>query len=156
MTVTCNLRPMVDQSTQSIVIEAPAAEIMAVISDFAAYPEWAEAVKETEVLSTTGDGVAEKVRFVLDAGVVKDTYVNVYEWSADGLSVSWTLQEGQVQKAQHGVYRLSPQSDGTTEVTYSLAVDLAIPMIGMFKRKAEKMIMDTALKELKRRVESSR
>jgi ribosome-associated toxin RatA of RatAB toxin-antitoxin module len=147
---------MVDQSTQSIVIEASAAEIMAVISDFAAYPEWAEAVKETEVLSTTADGRAEKVRFVLDAGVVKDTYVNVYDWAADGLAVSWTLSEGQVQKSQRGSYRLNPVSDQRTEVTYSLAVDLAIPMIGMFKRKAAKMIMDTALKELKRRVETSR
>lgn len=145
---------MVDQSTQSIVIEAPAPEVMAVISDFAAYPEWAEAVKETEVLSTTGDGRAEQVRFVLDAGVVKDTYVNVYEWAADGLSVSWRLTQGQVQKAQRGSYRLRRVAEGRTEVTYSLAVDLAIPMIGMFKRKAEKMIMDTALKELKRRVES--
>jgi hypothetical protein len=135
---------MVDQSTQSIVIEAPAARVMAVISDFAAYPEWAEAVKETEVLSTTSYGRAEKVRFVLDAGVVKDTYINVYEWSDDGLSVSWTLSEGQVQKKQTGSYRLTPQADDRTEVTYSL-----------FRRKAEKMIMDTALKELKRRVETS-
>ncbi len=38
-------------------------------------------------------------------------------------------------------------------MTYQLAVDLAIPMLGMFKRKAEKVIMDTALKELKKRVE---
>lgn len=147
---------MVDQSTQSITIEAPAAEIMAVIADFRAYPEWAEAVKETEVLSSTSGGRAEKVRFVLDAGVVKDTYVLVYDWSEDGLSVSWTLSEGQVQKAQHGSYTLRPESDQRTEVTYNLAVDLSIPMIGMFKRKAEKMIMDTALKELKRRVESGR
>lgn len=147
---------MVDQSTQSIVIEAPAAEIMAVVADFAAYPEWAEAVKETEVLESEASGRAVKVRFVLDAGVVKDTYVNVYEWADDGLSVSWTLVEGQVQKAQQGSYRLRPESEQRTEVTYSLAVDLAIPMIGLFKRKAEKMIMDTALKELKRRVESKR
>ncbi|MDA3626818.1 SRPBCC family protein [Saccharopolyspora oryzae] len=144
---------MVDQSTQSIVIEAPAARIMDVIGDFAAYPEWAAAVKETEVLSQTSDGKAGQVRFVLDAGVVKDTYVNVYDWAADGLSVSWELTEGQVQKAQRGSYRLNPLAEDRTEVTYSLAVDLAIPMIGLFKRKAEKMIMDTALKELKRRVE---
>ncbi|MHA6803076.1 SRPBCC family protein [Salinifilum ghardaiensis] len=146
---------MVDQSTQSIVIEASASRIMAVIADFPAYPEWAEAVKETEVLSRTGDGAAEQVRFVLDAGVVRDTYVNSYEWAADGLSVSWTLVEGQVQKAQHGTYRLRPLDDDRTEVTYSLAVDLSVPMIGLFKRKAEKMIMDTALKELKRRVEDA-
>lgn len=147
---------MVDQSTQSIVIEAPAARIMAVIADFAAYPEWAAAVKETEVLSRTSGDEAERVRFVLDAGVVKDTYVNVYQWAADGLSVSWELVEGQVQKAQRGKYSLNPLGEDRTEVTYSLAVDLAIPMIGMFKRKAEKMIMDTALKELKRRVEGAR
>ena len=147
---------MVDQSTQSIVIEAPAAEIMAVIADFAAYPEWAEAVKETEVLVWGPDGKAEQVRFILDAGVVRDTYVNAYDWAVDGLSVSWTLTEGQVQKAQRGSYRLDPLSAERTEVTYSLAVDLAIPMIGLFKRKAEKMIMDTALKELKRRVEGAR
>ena len=147
---------MVDQSTQSIVIEAPAARIMDVIGDFAAYPEWAEAVKETEVLSRTPDGKAAQVRFVLDAGVVKDTYVNAYDWAADGLSVSWELTEGQVQKAQKGSYTLKPVGDDRTEVTYSLAVDLAIPMIGMFRRKAEKMIMDTALKELKRRVEAVR
>ncbi len=147
---------MVDKSTQSIVIEAPAEQIMSVISDFASYPEWAEAVKETEVLSTTSDGLAHEVRFVLDAGVVKDTYSLIYDWGRDGLSVSWTLSEGKVQKAQYGSYTLRPESDQRTEVTYSLAVDLAIPMIGMFKRKAEKMIMDTALKELKRRVETAR
>jgi hypothetical protein len=40
-----------------------------------------------------------------------------------------------------------------TEVTYTLSVELSIPMIGMLRRKAEKIIIDTALKELKRRVE---
>jgi hypothetical protein len=30
-----------------------------------------------------------------------------------------------------------------------------MPMLGMLKRKAEKVIMDTALKELKKRVETS-
>jgi hypothetical protein len=38
-------------------------------------------------------------------------------------------------------------------VTYSLAVDLAVPMIGVLRRRAEKQIMDTALKELRKRVE---
>ena len=38
-------------------------------------------------------------------------------------------------------------------MTYTLAVDLAIPMLGLLKRKAERIVMDTALKELKKRVE---
>ena len=43
---------------------------------------------------------------------------------------------------------------GGTEVTYRLAVEVSIPMIGMLRRKAEKVIIDTALKGLKKRVEA--
>jgi len=142
---------MADQSTQSIVIDAPPAAIMAVIADFPAYPEWAASVKSAEVVSTGADGRAEQVRFILDAGVVKDDYVLAYEWSGDE-RVDWRLVRGQVQKSQRGSYVLVPRG-ASTEVTYHLAVDLSIPMLGMFKRKAEKVIMDTALKELKKRVE---
>jgi hypothetical protein len=67
--------------------------------------------------------------------------------------VSWTLVKGQIQKAQEGSYALIGRG-GSTTVTYSLAVDLNIPMIGMLRRKAEKVIIDTALKGLKRRVEA--
>lgn len=145
---------MAEQSTQSIVIDAEPEAIMEVIADFPAYPEWAEAVKDVEVLEPGSGGRAEKVRFVIDAGVVKDEYVLTYTWADDGLSVRWELVKGQMQKAQHGSYVLEPTGQQSTRVTYSLTVELAIPMIGMFKRKAEKVIMDTALKELKRRVES--
>ena len=39
-------------------------------------------------------------------------------------------------------------------MTYQLTVDLSIPMIGMLKRKGERVIIDTALKGLKQRVEA--
>jgi ribosome-associated toxin RatA of RatAB toxin-antitoxin module len=145
---------MPDESTQSIVIDASPERILAVIADFPAYPEWANGVKEIEVLSAGADGRAEEVRFTLDAGPIKDVYTLAYQWAADGLQVSWTLVKGQMQKAQQGSYTLSP-AGGQTKVTYTLSVQLAIPLLGLLRRKAEKVIMDTALKELKRRVESS-
>ena len=40
------------------------------------------------------------------------------------------------------------------EDTYRLALDVSIPLIGMLKRKGEKILIDTALKGLKKRVES--
>ncbi|MBO0839869.1 MAG: SRPBCC family protein [Sciscionella sp.] len=144
---------MADESTQSIVIDAPAAKIMDVIADFPAYPQWAKAVKSTEVLSTGPDGRAEQVRLTIDAGPVRDQYTLAYRWAEDGTSVRWSLLKGQMQKAQDGCYVLSPV-DGATLVTYTLSVQLAVPMIGLLRRKAEKVIMDIALKELKRRVES--
>ena len=39
------------------------------------------------------------------------------------------------------------------EVSYRLTVDLAMPMLSMIKRKAEKDVVDAALKQLKKRVE---
>ena len=142
---------MADQSTQSIVVEAPAADVMAVIADFPAYPQWVAAAKQVEVLGTGADGRARRVHFVLDAGAVKDDYVLEYAWDGDR-RVSWHLVEGQMQKRNEGSYTLV-ESGGRTEVTYSITIDLSIPMLGMIKRRAEKVILDTALKELKKRVE---
>jgi hypothetical protein len=62
---------------------------------------------------------------------------------------------GDMLTAMDGSYELIENGDGTTTVQYRLAVDIKIPMIGMIKRKAEKVIVDTALKGLKKRVESS-
>jgi hypothetical protein len=99
-------------------------------------------------------GRAERVRFVLDAGPFKDDYVLAYEWEGDD-AVLWSLAErGRMLAAMSGSYRLAERPDGDTGVTYELAVDVAIPMIGMLKRKVEKRIIDTALKGLKKRVES--
>jgi ribosome-associated toxin RatA of RatAB toxin-antitoxin module len=143
---------MADQSTQSITVDAPAADVMAVIADFPAYPEWVAAAKRVEVLETGDDGRARRVHFDLDAGAITDQYVLEYTWDGDR-SVSWTLVKGQMQRRQEGSYTLV-ETDGRTEVTYTIAIDLSIPMLGMIKRKAEKVILDTALKELKKRVES--
>jgi uncharacterized membrane protein len=142
---------MADQSTQSITVDAPAADVMAVIADFPSYPQWVAAAKKVEVVEDGDGGRASRVHFVLDAGAVKDDYVLEYTWDGDR-KVSWTLVEGQMQKRNDGSYTLA-EKDGATEVTYSITIDLSIPMLGMIKRKAEKVILDTALKELKKRVE---
>jgi ribosome-associated toxin RatA of RatAB toxin-antitoxin module len=142
---------MADQASSSITIDAAPADVMAVISDFAAYPQWAGFIKTAEVLSTGADGRADKARFVVDAGVMKADYTLRYAYDGD-TRVSWELEEGTL-KENRGSYTLV-DNGGTTDVTYELTIDAGIPMLGMFKRKAEKVVMDTALKELKKRVEA--
>ena len=142
---------MADQASSTITIDAPSDAVLAVIADIAAYPEWTGQIKSAQVLDSDADGRPRSARFVMDAGVLKDEYVLEYDWNASG--VAWHLVgTSSVQKSQVGSYAVAPRADGT-EVTYSLSVDIAMPMLGMFKRKAEKMIMDSALKELKKRVE---
>jgi hypothetical protein len=144
---------MADKTTSSIVIGVPRKDVMTVIADFAVYPRWATAVRSAEVLSQNADGRANEVRFKLDAGMIKDSYVLGYDWDGDA-QVRWNLAEaGSVISEMSGGYTLADRGD-STEVTYELAVGLRIPMIGMVKRRAEKMIIDTALKGLKSRAES--
>ena len=126
--------------------------VMDVIADIGSYPEWVKEYKETEVLDADAEGYPRTARLVLDAAVLKDTMVLEYEWPADRKSVRWWLVSSSLLKALDGEYRLVPKGSGT-EVTYELAVDLMIPMIGLLKRKAERRLTDTALKDLKNRVE---
>ena len=145
---------MADQTTSSIRVEAEPAAVMEVIADFDSYPGWAKGVTSARVLSRYDDGRAREVAFVLDASPIRDEYTLAYEWTGDE-QVTWTLVKASVLRSMEGAYRLRPSGDGT-DVTYQLTVDLTIPMIGMLKRKGEKVIIDTALKGLKRRVEASR
>lgn len=148
---------MSDSAWSSIEVSADPGAVLDVIADFERYPEWAGQVKNATILTEDGDGWADQVEYTLDAGAVRDTYVLSYEWDIeqDGTgSVSWSLVRGTVLKALNGTYTLAATVDGGTSVTYELEVDLHIPMLGLLKRKAEKIIVDTALKELKKRVES--
>jgi carbon monoxide dehydrogenase subunit G len=142
------------RTSSDIVIAAPRADIMAVIADFAQYPEWATGVRRAEVVS--GDeSRPEQVHFILDAGPIRDEYDLGYTWDDDN-GVRWKLvRAGSMLTDMDGTYELD-EVDGGTQVTYTLAVDVSIPMLGMLKRKAEKVIIDTALKGLKRRVEATR
>ena len=144
---------MADQASSSTVIDASVEDVLAVIRDLDSYPAWTGQISTAEVLETGPDGPA-RARFTMSASGFADDYVLTYVWRADG--VSWELAEpSKLQKSQRGSYTLTPQGAGT-QVTYLLTLESKMPMIGMMKRKAEKMIIDSALKELKKRVESLR
>lgn len=143
---------MADKTAQTIYIDANPGTVMDVIADIGSYPEWVSEYTETEVLETDDEGYPLLARLVLEAAVLKDTMVLKYEWPADRQSVRWSLVSSALLRALDGAYRLTPAGEGT-EVTYELSVDLLIPMIGLLKRKAERRLTDTALKDLKKWVE---
>ena len=142
---------MTELSRSSIVINADPAAVMKVIADFPSYPQWITFIQAVEVLDSDETGRATVVRFVLDAGVVIDDYALAYTWSDD--EVSWQLVRATSIKAMDGSYQLKP-TEGGTEVAYALSIDIDMPLLGVFKRKAEQVLIDTALRALKVRVEA--
>jgi len=144
---------MADRTSSSIGVLATRPAVMGVIADFGSYPEWATGVRSAEVLEVTPDGRPLRVRFGLDAGVIRDSYVLAYEWDGDA-AVRWQLREpGSMVTEMSGAYLLTDDGAGT-KVSYELAVGTRVPMIGLLKRRAEKTIIETALKGLKSRAES--
>lgn len=146
---------MADSTTSSISISVPRAAVMDVIADFESYPQWADGVRSAEIVSRGSNDRADRVRFALDAGFIKDRFILHYDWDGD-TSVRWTLdpsEPGSVITELSGGYVLD-DTGASTGVTYDLTIGLRIPVIGMLKRRAEKTIIDTALKGLKTRAEN--
>jgi hypothetical protein len=145
---------MADRTSSSITMSAPRETVMGVIADFAAYPDWATGVRSAEVVEHGTDSRPHRVRFVLNAGPIKDSYVLAYDWDGDS-AVRWRLAEpGTMVSEMTGAYVLTDEGQGMgTKVSYELAVGTRVPMLGLVKRRAEKTIIDTALKGLKSRAE---
>ena len=142
---------MAEHTSSSITIDAAPEAILAVIRDLESYPVWTDAISEV-VIDEAGKPGPKRATFSVSANGMADQYTLVYEWKADG--VSWELAApSNLQKSQQGSYQLTP-TGSATKVDYALTMEGKIPMIGMLKRKIQKRITDTALKELKNRVES--
>jgi carbon monoxide dehydrogenase subunit G len=145
-----------ERTEGTIDIAATPEAVMAVITDFDAYPQWA-GVKTAEVLTVyEDDGLPAEVAMSVSQMGVDAAYTLAYEYGEDPTSVSWTTVEasGAVRDVQ-GEYVLEPEGEGTT-VTYRLALELTISLPGFLRRQAERQVVSTALGGLKRRVEGGR
>lgn len=142
---------MAEQTHSSIVINADPAEIMDIIADVESYPEWISGLDSVTADELQESGRPDSATFHGNLGMIKDSYTVAYEWA--DTEVSWHLTKGEKLSDLHGTYACIDQGDGTTEVEYWLAVELSIPVVSMLRRRGEKVIIDSALKGLKRRAE---
>jgi carbon monoxide dehydrogenase subunit G len=145
---------MSEQTEGQTVIQASAADVMDVLMDFEAYPEWAD-VKSVHVLERGEGGVGTKVAFEVDVPVLgKASYTLAYRYApADG-GLSWVSTEarGAVSNIT-GEYLLSELDDAETNVVYRLSVDLGVLLPGFVRTQGEKRLIENALDGLKHRVE---
>jgi len=145
---------MGEHAEGSIVIEASAADVMDVIADYEAYPEWAD-VRSATVLKRGEGGRATEVAFEVDVPVLgKAAYTLAYRYAPGDAGVSWVTTEarGAVQDIR-GEYLLNELDDHETEVTYRLAVELGVLVPGFIRTQGAKRVIENALERLKRRVE---
>jgi ribosome-associated toxin RatA of RatAB toxin-antitoxin module len=144
---------MAEHAEGSTEVFASPAEVMAVVADFDAYPDWVGNLEEVEVLARDRRGRGTEVAFRLRTPMGDQAYTLAYTYQPGDAGVSWTYVEGTLDDLA-GSYALEPAGDGATRVTYRLEVALGVPLPGLVKRQAAKQIVRSALNDLKRRVES--
>lgn len=143
---------MTERASHSALIDAPPEAIMAVITDFESYPEWAGNIREVEIRDSDEEERPKLVWYDVDARIMDLDYVLDYSYHGTE-RLTWTLAEGEQINKLEGEYRLEQEGDGT-RVHYTLEIDVAFPLPGFLKKRATKQIIDTSLGDLQRRVES--
>ena len=144
---------MSDEARESITIEAPPKRCYAVAIDFERYPEWATDVKEAEVLERDEDGRGTRPRYEISAMGKTIGYILAYDYADAPGGFSWTLDKADYLRRLDGAYTFDADGGGT-RVGYVLNVDVSFPLPGFMKRAAAGMIVDNAMKQLKRYVEA--
>ena len=147
---------MIDELHVTRIIGATPRACHDLVADVEGYPDWARDLKEVTVEERDAEGRASVVGFRVAAMGRSATYTLRYDHSEAPQSVSWTLVEGDIVRVLDGSYRFDDveDDDGQTEVTYSLSVELAVPLPGFVKRRAEGRIMHAALDDLQARLEA--
>ncbi|MCH7668323.1 MAG: SRPBCC family protein [Acidobacteria bacterium] len=143
----------VEGTVQSIEVSAPPKKVFEVAIDYASYPDWVSGVKSVDILEELENGFGYRVEFVAEAMIKEISYVLVYKYESD-TKFTWHAEPGADIRLLEGSYEFTEIEGGSTEVLYALRVDPAFVVPGFLRRQAEKQIVSSALRGLKRRAES--
>jgi ribosome-associated toxin RatA of RatAB toxin-antitoxin module len=144
---------MATSDSREVVIEASPEEILDIIADVEATPDWSPQYQSAEILETGDDGRPRRVKMKVKTAGVTDEMEIQYTWSDD--KVSWTLIKSGALKAQDASYTLTPLRDTDpekTRVRFDITVDLSIPMPGFVLKRAMKGGTESATEGLRKQV----
>jgi carbon monoxide dehydrogenase subunit G len=144
---------MAERTEGTTEINASPENVMEVLTDFDAYPDWA-GIKKVEIKKKDSKGTPKEVYMEVSQMGMEAKYTLSYSYAAKNGGMSWTTTEASgALKDLQGEYVLEPSGD-STKVTYQMAIEPAVRIPGFIKRQIEKQVVNTALGGLKKRVES--
>jgi ribosome-associated toxin RatA of RatAB toxin-antitoxin module len=140
---------MAVKESREVIIEASPKEILDVVADVEAMPEWSSIHQSAEVLERNADGRPQRAKMKVKTSGVTEEVVLAYTWRDDG--VTWTQESGKASRNQEGGYTLKPQGD-KTRTTFNLELDPLVPLPGFVMKRAIKGIMELNTDGLRKRV----
>jgi uncharacterized membrane protein len=144
---------MAETATEIITIDAHHERVWQIALDLESYPMWAHDIKDVNIRATDDLGRPLEVEFRASALGRSTHYTLKYDYTDAPFAMGWTMLTGDIQRSIDGVWRFDPDGGDRTTVRYDLQIDLAIPLPGFVKRRAEVRILNT-VRELKVRAEA--
>jgi uncharacterized membrane protein len=147
------MKAMAETATDIITIDAPPARVWEVAIDLKSYPIWAHDIKDVSIRATDADGRPLEVEFRASALGRSTHYTLKYDYSNAPRELGWSMLSGDIQRSIDGTFAFEATPEDRTIVHYNLEIDLAVPLPGFIKRRAEVRILKT-VRELKVRAEA--
>lgn len=143
---------MAEATIQTIEVDASPEECFSVAADLESYPEWATEVRRVEIHERDAYGRPTRASLTVDAMIKQITVTFCYVYDPPR-SVSWTAEPNADIAELKGSYEFSPVRGGTS-VVYVLSVTPVFIIPGFIRRQAEKQLVGTALRGLRKRAET--
>jgi uncharacterized membrane protein len=140
-------------TVQKIEIAAPQQLVYEIALDIESYPEWAGGVKSVNILEEDDYERPTVADFTVDAMVKEISYTLDYDYAVEN-GFAWTARPNDDLVLLEGSYTFNVVDD-ITEVVYALRVEPNFKVPGFLRRQAEKQIVGTALRGLKKRAEEA-
>lgn len=140
------------KASRTEVFDVEISKIYDVIVDYEKYPEFVVGVNEVEVIDQTE--TSAKVTYSIDM-IKKLTYtLDLVQEKPN--KVSWSFNSGDLFKVNSGAWELKDLGDGTTEVTYSLELEIKgfIPGAKMIVNKLTETSLPSMMKSYKERAKA--
>jgi ribosome-associated toxin RatA of RatAB toxin-antitoxin module len=144
----------VEGTVQRVEVSALPQHVYEVALDLEAYPQWAGGVKAVSVTAEDEHGRPSSADFVIDAMIKEISATFIYSYDMDN-GFAWSAVQNEDIKSLEGRYEFNPIDADATEVVYALKVEPEFSVPGFLRRQAEKQIVGTALRGLKKRAEES-
>lgn len=135
--------------SREVLIEATPDEILDVIADVEATPDWSPEYQRAETIDTYDDGRPRRVKRTVRAAGITDE--QVIEWTWTDSKASWTLVSAGQLKKQDGSYTLTADGDKTL-LRFDITVDPSVPIPGFVLKRAMKGGMETGTDGLRKQV----
>ncbi len=142
---------MAESTIRTIEIDGSPEECFEVAADLGSYPDWATEVRRVEIHGRDPDGRPDRATLVVDAMIKQVTTTFRYRYQYPK-RLSWSAEPGKDILELEGSYEFHPV-EGRTSVVYALRVVPNFQIPGFLRNQAEKRLVGTALRGLRKAVE---